>query len=135
MILKLIREGLGRVIVLVDFLTSPRPIQRGKVEQAAAEEAAQTLALYQFYACPFCIKTRRAIRRLNIFIELRDAQNDMMHREVLAAGGGKILVPCLRIEEEGETRWLYESKNIVAYLNARFNHASTASIETIGEVP
>lgn len=125
MILKLLREGLGRVIVFIDYLTSPRPVERGKAEQAAAEEAAQSLALYQFHACPFCIRTRRAIRRLNILIELRDAQNDPGHREALLRGGGKIQAPCLRIEDESGTRWLYESRAIIEYLNARFDPAAT----------
>jgi glutathione S-transferase len=78
------------------------------------------MALYQYFACPFCIKTRRAIHRLNLPITLRDAQNDPEHRSALATDGGKIQVPCLRIDEPSGSRWLYESNDIIAYLEDRF---------------
>ena len=120
MILKAIREGLGRLIILIDFLTRPKPMQRPPAAQRAVEEAIRGLAIYQFYACPFCVKTRRALRRLNLPMELRDAKNDPTHRAALESGGGKIQVPCLRIDGDGETRWVYESKEIIAYLEGRF---------------
>ena len=34
--------------------------------------------------------------------------------------GGKVKVPCLRIEEAGGTRWMYESNDIIAYLEQRY---------------
>ena len=120
MIVKAIREGLGRLIVFVDFLTRPQPLQRTPEAQRAVEEAVRDISLYQFYACPFCIRTRRAIRALNLPIETRDAQNDPLYRRELESGGGKIQVPCLRIEEGGEVSWLYESDRIIAYLQGRF---------------
>jgi glutaredoxin len=120
MILNALREGLGRLIVLADHLTRPAPLQRSPQEQGRVEGAAGDLALYQFFACPFCIKTRRALHRLNVPVDLRDAQKDAAHRAELLAGGGKIQVPCLRIEEPMGTRWLYESKAIIAYLEERF---------------
>jgi glutaredoxin len=119
-ILKIVREGLGRIIVFFNFLTKPKQIIRSNVEQKLADKEAESLSLYQYYACPFCIRTRRAIHRLNIKIELRDAQNDSKYRQELLAEGGKIQVPCLRIEENGEILWMYESDNIISYLNYRF---------------
>lgn len=120
MILKALREGLGRLIVLADHLTRPAPMQRSPQEQRLVESAAADLALYHFFACPFCVKTRRALHRLHVPVELRDAQKDPRHRAELDAGGGKIQVPCLRIEGPAGTRWLYESKAIIAYLEERF---------------
>jgi glutathione S-transferase len=37
-------------------------------------------------------------------------------RDELIQGGGKPTVPCLKIERNGEDRWLYESGDIIAYL-------------------
>ena len=54
-------------------------------------------------------------------VELRDARNDATHRETLAREGGRWKVPCLRIEEAGGARWLYESDAIVAYLHEQFD--------------
>jgi glutaredoxin len=127
MIVKALREGLGRVIVFIDWATRPKPMTRTGQAQAEVDTAARDLALYQFYACPFCIKTRRALHRLNVPVETRDAQNDPKHRAALEAGGGKIQVPCLRIEEGGETRWVYESKDIIEYLELRFGAGQAAT--------
>ena len=119
MIVKAVREGLGRIIVFIDFLTRPKKLQRSAEEQKRVEQVAKDWALYQIYACPFCVKVRRAIHRLNVPVTLRDAQNDPQHREALKTGGGRIKTPCLRIEEKGSVRWVYESKDIIKFLEAR----------------
>ncbi len=129
MIVKALREGLGRLVVIVDHLTRPAPIERDPEDQRQVDAGARSLSLYQFHACPFCIRTRRAIHRLNVPIALRDAQHDPRHRADLLAGGGKIQVPCLRIEESSTDRWLYESKAIIGYLEKRFG----AGAETVAE--
>jgi len=87
------------------------------------DEATKRLSLYQFKTCPFCIKTRRAARRLSLNIDQLDAQHDQQAREALLEGGGEIKVPCLRIEElSGEIRWLYDSAAIIRYLERHFAH-------------
>ncbi len=126
MILKILREGVGRLIVFVNFVTKPAKMVRTEAAQQLVDKKAENLALYQFYACPFCIRTRRAIHRLNIPIELRDAQNNPKFRQELLTEGGAIQVPCLRIEENGQTNWMYESANIIDYLNSRFGVATQA---------
>ena len=73
--------------------------------------------LYQFKACPFCVKVRRAIKREGLNIETRDAKNNEQYRQELLEQGGKVKVPCLRIEKNGQVQWLYESNDIIAYLN------------------
>ncbi|MGE8496794.1 MAG: glutaredoxin family protein [Pseudomonas sp.] len=120
MILKVLRNGLGQLIVLIDLLTRPAKLKRTPEAQAAVEQATQNMALYQFNACPFCVKTRRTLHKLNLPVALRDAKNDPVHRQALEQQGGKIQVPCLRIDENGQTTWLYESKAIAAYLQDRF---------------
>ncbi len=83
------------------------------------------LALYQFHACPFCIITRRTMRRLGLNIELRDAQNDARWEQELVEEGGKRQVPCLRIiREDGEVEWLYESKDIMQYLEQQYGNTA-----------
>lgn len=56
-------------------------------------------------------------------VTLRDAKNNEQDRQTLLTEGGKIKVPCLRIEEDGKTTWMYESKAIIAYLDQRFSAA------------
>lgn len=117
MLVKALRNGLGMIIVFVSWLTLPKQIKRSKVDQVQAQENTQGLALYQLYACPFCVKTRRAIHRLNITLEIRDIGKQLSYRQELEQQGGRVKVPCLRIEEQGEVSWMYESDDIISYLD------------------
>lgn len=120
MILKLLREGLGRLVIFVDWLTQPNRMQRSPEHQKQIDDAVKGMYLYQLYACPFCIKTRRAMRRLNLPIETRNVHLGSPHRVRLEQGGGKIQVPCLYLKQDGEDLWMYESADIIAYLEERF---------------
>ena len=119
LLLKSLRNGLGLIIVFVDWVSRPKPIKRSDQEQKNAQDATVGLSLYQFYACPFCVKTRRAIHQLNINIEARDINKNPAHREQLELGAGKVKVPCLRIEEGDDVRWMYESDKIIDFLKLR----------------
>ncbi|OLS62099.1 glutathione S-transferase N-terminal domain-containing protein [Pseudomonas putida] len=121
MIVKALRVGLGQMIVFFDWISRPAKLKRDPAAQARVEEQARGLTLYQFHACPFCVKTRRTLHRLNVPVALRDAKNNEQDRQALLEGGGKIKVPCLRIEEDGKTTWMYESKVIIEYLDKRFS--------------
>ncbi|WP_163019055.1 glutaredoxin family protein [Pseudomonas viridiflava] len=120
MFMKALRVGLGQLVIGIDFLTRPSKKKRDPAAQAAVDQSAQDLTLYQFHACPFCVKTRRALRRLNVPFALRDAKNNELDRQTLLNEGGKIKVPCLRIEEGDKTVWMYESNVIIDYLDKRF---------------
>jgi glutaredoxin len=122
-----LRLFLGPFLLLGNWLTQPKGIVRPEAEQHAIDARTQHLALYHFPTCPFCLKTRRVIRRLSLKIELRDAKNDETHRTALIAGGGKAQVPCLRITDaNGTPSWLYESDAINAYLNREFGDSPAA---------
>jgi glutaredoxin len=115
-----VRAILGPVLLTIDWLTTPRGIKRTPEEQQRIDEKTKNLVMYQFLTCPFCIKTRRAIKRLSLNIETRDALRDAQSRQQLLEGGGQIKVPCLRITgEDGSVEWLYESNEIIRYLNER----------------
>jgi glutaredoxin len=119
--MRILRIVLGNLILFIDFITSPKRLKRTEQAQAAVDQATRQLALYQFHLCPFCIKVRRAMKRLNLNIELRDAKQNEMYRTELAEQGGRIKVPCLRItEDDGTVSWMYESSDIIQYLEQRF---------------
>ncbi len=108
-------------------LFKPRGIKRDPAEQQAVDQQTRQFALYHFPACPFCIKVRRAMQRLSLDVELRNAQHPGEHRQTLEREGGRVKVPCLRIEaEDGSVRWLYESDHIIAYLDHRFGAGEAA---------
>ncbi|MBC8479847.1 MAG: glutathione S-transferase N-terminal domain-containing protein [Actinobacteria bacterium] len=118
--LRLLREGSGRVLILIDWLFKPSIVMRTNEEQAKVDQETKTLKLYQFYACPFCVKTRRAIKRLNLKVESRNAQKIGKFRKELEVSGGKIKVPCLKVEGSGGALWIYESNDIIKYLDEHF---------------
>ncbi len=74
----------------------------------------QGLSLYYFQTCPFCRKVLAAMDELKL--ELRDTRANSNFRAEQIAGSGKAQVPCLRIEQDNDIRWLYESSDIIAYL-------------------
>ncbi len=116
-----VRAILGPILLTLDWLTSPRGLKRNPEEQRRIDAKTQNLVMYQFLACPFCIKTRRAIKRLSLNIETRDALWHAPSRQQLLEGGGVIQVPCLRITgQDGSVEWLYESNAIIEYLNESF---------------
>ena len=122
-----IRWFLGRIILLLNFIFSPRPLKRAQEEQRALDLRTANLSLYQYEACPFCVKVRRALRRNSLNIELRDVKKVDLYRQELLEGGGKIKVPCLRIDEaDGEVRWMYESSDIIHYLEQSYVTPQTA---------
>ncbi|WP_027856444.1 glutaredoxin family protein [Marinobacterium jannaschii] len=117
--MKLLRWVIGRIILLLNFIFSPRAVKREETEQARINERTRSLALYQFEACPFCVKVRRSMKRNALDIELRDARNDQQHRQTLEQQGGRVKVPCLRIEKaDGQVEWMYESGDIINYLES-----------------
>ena len=118
---KILRRILTPVLLLLERLSAPVGLVRAPEAQAEVDRQCGNLALYQFRSCPFCIKVRQEMRRLSLNIEKRDAQHDAAHRQALLEGGGKAMVPCLRIRDaQGNSRWLYESGDIVEYLRGRF---------------
>jgi len=117
--MKIIRFILGKVLLFLNFLTRPKKIYRSDESKIRIRDEAQLYSLYQFAGCPFCIKVRRAMHRLDLPIELRDSTKDP-YRSELEKATGKVQAPCLKIEEKGEVRWMYESSDIISYLEKRF---------------
>ena len=120
LLVKLIRNLLGGIIVLADLLTRGRKQKRAPQLQDAVNEQTKNLTLYHFPACPFCTKTRRAMYKLNLNIEKRSASQGSPYRQELETGAGKVKVPCLRIEKDGKVEWMFESNDIIRYLEKRF---------------
>ena len=122
--MSIIRKLLGTLILLIDWLTTPKGIKRAEEVQAAINEQTKALTLYQYKACPFCVKVRRAMKRLSLPIETRDAKRSETAKNELLIGGGILKVPCLKIvDDTGSESWMYDSREIIAYLEQRFGEA------------
>ena len=121
-IFKPIRWLLGQIIIFVDWITRPKPVERSAEAQQEIDRQTQNMVLYQFQQCPFCVKTRRTIHRLALNIEKRDARNDPKWNQELISEGGKYQVPCLKITaDDGTVQWMYESTDINQFLDEKFS--------------
>jgi glutathione S-transferase len=58
--------------------------------------------------------------KMNLPIVKRSVSGRSPYRDELLQGGGKIQSPCLRIKTGEEVTWLYESSEIIKYLQQRF---------------
>ncbi|MGD8863713.1 MAG: glutaredoxin [Myxococcales bacterium] len=82
------------------------------------------LTLYHYDTCFYCVRVRRALKRLGMTIEERNILLDRRYRDELREATGRSRVPVLRIEhEDGRVEWMPESLDIVAYLE-RYSEAS-----------
>ncbi|MDH3326320.1 MAG: glutathione S-transferase N-terminal domain-containing protein [Gammaproteobacteria bacterium] len=118
--MKIIRWVLGRIILVIEFVMTPKGVQRNELEQQRLDAETSRYSLYQYRACPFCVKVRHAIKKQSLKIDLIDAKSSEKHRVDLLAQGGELKVPCLRINTKGgEDTWLYESGEIIRFLNQR----------------
>ena len=79
------------------------------------------LTLYQDPTCPFCRRVLAFLDQIEKTVPMRDTLRDVEAYRELVVGGGRGTVPCLRIRdgETGET-WLYESLDIINYLQNHF---------------
>ena len=74
-------------------------------------------ALYHLRHCPYCKRTIEVMQSKNLNIELRDIDKVSAFNDELIQQGGKRQVPCLKITENGHDTWMYESADIIQYLN------------------
>lgn len=118
--MKIIRWLLGRLILALNFIFTPKKIKREATLQQKIDQETKKLQLFQFEACPFCVKVRRKIRSNSLKIALVDAKKPQ-NKQLLTEQGGKGKVPCLRIEEDNKVTWMYESSDIIQYLENRFS--------------
>ena len=120
-IFRAIRWPLGQLVIFIDWISRPETPGYSADKQAELDAKTSSIKLYHFKQCPFCVKTRRTIRRLGLNIETRDARNDPQWNRELINEGGKYKVPCLRIvNDDDSVEWMYEAGNINQYLDHRF---------------
>ena len=116
--MKLIRFVLGKIILFLDFVFSPKPTAtRTNEEQTTLDAKTSSWTLYHLEACPFCVKVRRQMKRRMVCMPMKDIGKDSVAWDELMAGGKLDQVPCLRyLDSNGNVQWMYESSDINEFL-------------------
>jgi glutathione S-transferase len=108
--------------MILDFL---KHLLGLKPKPEVPKQQVYNLSLYYFSSCPFCRTVIRRMKHLNIEFPMRNINENEQFKQELVKKGGKQTVPCLRIKKQnGDDEWMYESMDIIAYLDNRFG-AST----------
>jgi glutathione S-transferase len=118
---------MGLVNDLSSFTTSVVRLGRGlypRVTRNQRKPQPHLLELYDFEACPYCRKVREALSELDLDYLCRPVAHGSPRRAELAKLGGKIQAPFL-IDRNTGTQ-LYESDDIIAYLNERYGAGKQA---------
>ena len=79
----------------------------------------ESYELFHSETCGFCHRVRRYFAQAGWDIPLRDTLRDREARAELVAGGGRATVPCLKITRGDDVVWMYESLDIIDYLEAQ----------------
>jgi glutaredoxin len=81
-------------------------------------------AIYISRFCGACYRVLNAVDELGIDIEIRDVTANPGLRDEIRRATGRRTVPVLRIIEDGQQEWMFESREIVKFLNRRFGEAA-----------
>jgi glutathione S-transferase len=82
------------------------------------------LELYDFEGCPYCRKVREVLCELDLDYLAHPVAKGSHHRAALKQLGGKVQAPFL-VDANTKTQ-LYESEDIIAYLNTTYGHGAHA---------
>ena len=74
--MNIIRFILGRIILFLDWMTSPKPIPVSPEKIKFIQEKVKDMEIYEFKACPFCVRVRRFMKKNNISIKIKDARRN-----------------------------------------------------------
>jgi len=75
-------------------------------------------SLYYYDSCPFCARVLRALDQVNVEVELRNIMSDSNHRSDQQKATGRNTVPCLRIDNGTDSEWMFESMDIMRFLQS-----------------
>lgn len=118
--MNLTQQMKGFAADFLDRVMPVKPVQRSRDEQHRLDRASRKMHLYFCRTCPSSIEVKRHCEKLGLRVVEKDVIRVNAYRNELVNGGGAPRVPCLRIDDNQQDRWLYSRKAILEYLNQRF---------------
>ncbi|MDO6682407.1 MULTISPECIES: glutaredoxin domain-containing protein [unclassified Oceanobacter] len=114
------RQLKGMAFDLVDRVVPVKPVVHAPDLQTVLDRESRRMHLYFSRNCPASIQVRRHCLRLGLRVVEKDVERVDAYRNELVNGGGIPRVPCLRIDGEQNSEWLYSPDAIHGYLNRRY---------------
>ena len=75
-------------------------------------------ALYYYDTCPFCQRVLQALPKVKVEVEKRNVMTNRAYSDQQYKATGRTTVPCLLIDDNGKETWMYESADIVRFLQS-----------------
>ncbi len=95
-----------------------------RITRDQRDEPAEMLELYDFEGCPYCRKVREVLSELDLDYLEHPVAHGSPRRSELKKLGGKVQVPYL-VDPNTDAQ-LYESDDIIAYLNETYGNGKRA---------
>lgn len=76
-------------------------------------------ALYYYDSCPFCQRVLASLPKVKVDVEKRNVMQNRSFSEQQRKATGRTTVPCLLIENEGKETWMFESADIIRFLQSQ----------------
>lgn len=115
-----VRYFKGKTLSWAYQLVPARPLVCSRERRDAMERESRRMQLYFSHVCPSSLAAQRYCQRLGLRVVEKNVARVLSYRNELLNEGGQSRVPCLRIEEDGEIKWLYSCDSIRSYLEQRF---------------
>ncbi|WP_051219402.1 glutaredoxin family protein [Oceanobacter kriegii] len=118
--MNLARQLKGMAFDWADRVVPVKPVVRAPHVQSTLDRESRRMHLYFSRHCPASIQVRRHCQKLGLRVVEKDVERVDAYRNELICGGGAPRVPCLRIDGQADSEWLYSPQAIVDFLNQRF---------------
>ena len=98
--MNIIRFVLGRIILFLDWMTSPKPIPISRERIEFIQEKVKDMEIYEFKACPFCVKAKNLLKSKGIEYEEKNIAEGYKIQDLLEMVPNARTMPQIWLGEE-----------------------------------
>ena len=110
----------GYTLKLIDRLVPVKPMVHNQERQSQLDSESRRMHLYFSQNSAASIRVKRFCDRVGLHVVEKDVERVNSYCNELLKEGGQPNIPCLRLELNGRTHWLYGPNEIVQFLNNRY---------------
>lgn len=114
------RQLKGVTLGVINRILPAKPLEWSQEQRSLIDRESRRMQLYFCRRCPSSVQVRRSCDRFGLHMVEKDVGRVNSYRNELINGGGQSRVPCLRLDLDNKTTWLYGHRSIVEYLETRY---------------